>query len=115
MGRDISFGRASMAAIAILGTLPIFLNAEILSATTISGTMVIGLTPVFLFWKMEVPKISFHLSVICGLIFGFLLVFDLFPKDLIFTEGKYADLLWVNVFGIISCIIIYVIPKWIKR
>ncbi len=115
MGKDISLGRASMAAVAILGTLPILLDAEILSATTISGTMVIGLTPVFIFWNMEVPKISFHLSVICGLIFGFLLVFELFPKALIFTNGKYADLLWVNVFGITSCMILYVIPKWIKR
>ena len=115
MGRDILFGRASMVAIAILGTLPIFLNAEILSATTISGTMVIGLTPVFLFWKLYVPKISFYLSVICGLIFGFILVFDIFPKALIFTDGKYADLLWVNVWGILTCIILYWIPRWLKK
>ena len=115
MGRDILFGRASMVAIAILGTLPIFLNAEILSATTISGTMVIGLTPVFLFWKLHVPKISFYLSVICGLIFGFILVFDIFPKALIFTDGKYADLLWVNVWGILTCIILYWIPRWLKK
>ncbi|MEZ4803612.1 MAG: sodium:solute symporter [Gelidibacter sp.] len=115
MGRDLTFGRATMAAVAILGTLPIFLNAEILSATTISGTMVIGLTPVFLFWNLKVPKISFYLSVICGLVFGFILVFGIFPKALIFTKGAYADLLWVNVFGIASCIILYLIPKWIKK
>ncbi|WP_204343967.1 sodium:solute symporter family transporter [Psychroserpens algicola] len=115
MGKDLSFGRASMAAIAILGTLPVFLDAEILSATTISGTMVIGLTPVFVFWNMKVPKVSFYLSVICGLLFGFVLVFELFPKALILTEGKYADLLWVNVWGILSCIILYIIPKWIKK
>lgn len=114
-GNDISFGRASMAAIAILGTIPVFLDAEILSATTISGTMVIGLTPVFVFWKVKAPKISFHLSVICGIIFGFLLVFNVFPKELIFTEGKYADLLWVNVWGILSCILLYLIPSWIKK
>ncbi len=115
MGNYLTFGRASMAAIAILGTIPVFLDAEILSATTISGTMVIGLTPVFLFWKKEVPKISFHLSVICGLFFGFLLVFKMFPDSLIFTEGKYADLLWVNVWGILSCILLYLIPSWIKK
>jgi len=114
-GNRISFGRASMAAIAILGTIPVFLDAEILSATTISGTMVIGLTPVFVFWKVKAPKISFHLSVICGIIFGFLLVFNVFPKELIFTEGKYADLLWVNVWGILSCILLYLIPSWIKK
>jgi Na+/proline symporter len=115
MGRNLTFGRASMAAIAILGTLPVFLNAEILSATTISGTMVIGLTPVFIFWNKDVPRISFYLSVICGLAFGFVLVFDAFPKALIFTEGKFADLLWVNMFGIASCILLYLIPKWLKK
>ena len=114
MVKDLTFGRASMATIAILGTLPIFLNAEILSATTISGTMVIGLTPIFLFWKMKVPKISFYLSVITGITFGFLLVFNVFPEALIFTEGKYADLLWVNIWGILSCNILYFIPKWLK-
>ncbi len=114
LGKNITFGRASMAVIAVLGTLPVFLNAEILSATTISGTMIIGLTPVFLFWRTEAPKSSFYLSIICGLVFGFVLVFDLFPKALIFTEGAFADLLWVNVFGITSCILLYLIPTWIK-
>lgn len=115
LGKNLTFGRASMAVIAILGTLPVFFNAEILSATTISGTMIIGLTPVFIFWKLEVPKISFYLSVICGLVFGFILVFDWFPKSLIFTEGSYADLLWVNVFGITCCILVYLLPKWIRQ
>lgn len=115
MGLNLSFGRASMIVIAILGTLPIFFNAEILSATTISGTMVIGLTPIFLFWSVEVPKVSFYLSVICGIVFGFLLVFNWFPAALIFTDGKYADLLWVNAWGITLCIILYFIPKWIKE
>ncbi|KAA5828066.1 sodium:solute symporter [Algibacter amylolyticus] len=115
LGKNLTFGRASMVAIAILGTLPVFLNAEILSATTISGTMVIGLTPVFMFWNIKVPKISFYLSIICGIVFGFVLVFKLFPDALIFTKGKYADLLWVNVWGILSCIILYLAPKWIKK
>ncbi|WP_040280222.1 sodium:solute symporter family transporter [Psychroserpens damuponensis] len=113
--KDITFGRVSMAVIAILGTLPVFLDAEILSATTISGTMVIGLTPLFLFWQIKVPKISFYLSVITGLLFGFVLLFNVFPKALIFTNGKYADLLWVNVWGILTCNLIYFIPKWIKK
>ncbi|KOY52006.1 sodium:solute symporter family transporter [Polaribacter dokdonensis] len=114
LGKSVSFGRLTMIAVAILGTIPVFLNAEILSATTISGTMVIGLTPIFIFWKQKVPKISFYLSVGAGLIFGILLVFDAFPKALIFTEGKYASLLWVNLWGIASCITLYFIPKWIR-
>tara|TARA_R100000935_G_scaffold22560_1_gene41498 strand:- start:2762 stop:3688 length:927 start_codon:yes stop_codon:yes gene_type:complete len=115
MGIDLTFGRAAMVAVAILGTLPIFLEAEILSATTVSGTMVIGLTPVFLFWKVKAPKISFHLSVFCGLFFGMLLIFEALPKFLILTDGKYADLLWVNIWGILSCILLYFIPTWIKK
>ncbi|AUC75183.1 sodium:solute symporter [Olleya sp. Bg11-27] len=115
LGKSLSFGRLAMVAIALLGTIPIFFNAEILSATTISGTMVIGLTPIFLFWNYKVPKISFYLSVGCGLLFGFLLIFKIFPEALIFTKGRYADLLWVNVWGIFSCNILYFVPRWIKQ
>ena len=113
--KTVSFGRITMLIVAVLGTIPVFLNAEILSATTISGTMVIGLTPIFIFWNVKVPKISFYLSVFCGLLFGFLLIFDVFPTAFIFTKGKYASLLWVNIWGILSCIILYFIPKWIKK
>ncbi|UII81548.1 sodium:solute symporter [Flagellimonas sp. CMM7] len=115
LGNSLTFGRIAMVLIAFLGTIPVFLDAEILSATTISGTMVIGLTPVFMFWKKSPPKISFHLSVFCGLLFGFLLIFDWFPKSLIFTTGKYADLLWINFWGILCCITLYLTPLWIKK
>ncbi|MBL7559059.1 sodium:solute symporter [Olleya sp. YSTF-M6] len=115
LGKSLSFGRLAMVAIAVLGTIPIFFNAEILSATTISGTMVIGLTPIFVFWSYKVPKISFYLSIGCGIIFGFLLVFKVFPEALIFTKGRYADLLWVNVWGIFSCNLLYFVPRWIKQ
>lgn len=47
----ISKGRLIMIIVAVIGTIPIFFGADILSASTISGTMVIGLAPVFLFWK----------------------------------------------------------------
>jgi len=114
-GTSLKFGRSSMVVIAILGTIPVFLNAEILSATTISGTMVIGLTPVFLFWRGKAPKISFHLSVFSGIFFGFLLIFNWFPEALIFTTGKYADLLWINFWGIICCLLVYILPTWIKK
>ena len=115
LGKSVTFGRLAMVTVALLGTIPVFLDAEILSATTISGTMVIGLTPVFLFWNMRVPKISFYLSVICGIVFGFILVFNWLPTNLIFTDGKYADLLWVNIYGILSCIVLYCAPKWIRK
>ncbi len=115
LGTSLSFGRWAMVVIAILGTLPIFMDAEILSATTISGTMVIGLTPVFVLWKKEVSSTNYYLSVIGGLVFGFLLVFEVFPKALIFTDGKYADLLWVNFWGILVCFLLYLIPLWRRK
>lgn len=115
LGNTVTIGRLSMVLLAVLGTIPVFLNAEILSATTISGTMVIGLTPVFLFWNIKVPRISFYLSVLGGLFFGFALVLDYFPSVLVLTKGKFADLLWVNVWGIGTCILLYLLPKWIKR
>jgi Na+/proline symporter len=115
LGKTLKFGRWSMVVIAILGTIPVFLNAEILLATTISGTMVIGLTPVFLFWRGKAPKISFHLSVFSGILFGFLLIFNWFPDNLIFTTGKYADLLWINFWGIGCCLFVYLLPIWIKK
>ncbi len=114
-GRSLTSGRLAMIVIAVLGTIPVFMNAEILSATTISGTMVIGLTPVFMFWKLKVPKLSFFLSVSCGLVFGFLLLFHLFPKSLVLSTGPYADLLWINVWGILCCIILFLAPKWIMK
>ncbi|MGB5942842.1 MAG: sodium:solute symporter [Leeuwenhoekiella sp.] len=115
LGESLTFGRLSMVVLTVLGTIPVFLDAEILSATTISGTMVIGLTPIFIFWKLNVPKISFYLSVGCGLFFGLLLVFNRFPETLILTEGPYADLLWVNVWGILCCTLLYVMPRWIRK
>lgn len=114
-GKTITFGRIMMVLVAVLGTIPVFLNAEILSATTISGTMVIGLTPVFILWKIKAPQISYFLSVFCGLIFGGLLIFECFPNSLLFTTGKYASLLWINVYGILMSFLLYLIPTWIKK
>ncbi|SNR24726.1 Na+/proline symporter [Maribacter sedimenticola] len=115
LGNTLTIGRWSMVIIAIVGTIPVFLNAEILSATTISGTMVIGLTPIFIFWKDKATRLSFHLSVFGGIFFGCILLLNWFPARLIFTTGKYADLLWVNFWGIICCLFAYHIPTWIKK
>lgn len=115
LGSTVAFGRVMMVIVAVLGTIPVFLNAEILSATTISGTMVIGLTPVFVLWHLKAPRVSYYLSVICGLIFGLLLVFEWFPASLIFTTGKYASLLWINVFGILCSFTVFLIPLWAKK
>ena len=103
LGGTVRFGRVTMIIVAIAGTIPIFFNPEILSATTVSGTMVIGLTPVFLFWKIKAPPISFYLSLFVGIGFGVLLSLKLIPDWLIFTGGPYNDLLWSNIFGLLIC------------
>ncbi len=106
----ISKGRWTMIIIAILGTIPLLFSPTILSATTISGTMVLGFAPVFIFWKLPAPKISFHLAVWTGVIAGIIFVFGLLPKSLYFTTGKYADLLAINVYSTILIFIFYFVP-----
>lgn len=107
---SISIGRWVIVALAIVGNIPIFLGAEILSATTISGTMVIGLTPVFLFWNKQVPPISFYLSVGVGLIVGVLLASGGYPEAWHFSTGKYADLLSANLIGITGSMVLFWLP-----
>ncbi|WP_240623474.1 SLC5/6 family protein [Brumimicrobium aurantiacum] len=113
-GETLKVGRWSMLIFTIAGSIPLFFDPAILSATTISGVMVIGLTPIFLFWKIPAPKLSFFLSVLSGIGFGLLAVLDLFPKSLVITDGPYSDLLWITIFGIIVCFIVYFIPIGLK-
>lgn len=115
LGNTVRFGRITMIIVAIAGTVPIFFNPAILSATTVSGTMVIGLTPVFLFWKIKAPPVSFYLSLFVGITFGVLLSFNLIPNWLIFTNGPYNDLLWSNVFGVLICTLLYLLPILIVK
>ncbi len=107
---SISNGRLAMIVLTVLGTIPVFLGPTILSATTISGTMVIGLAPPFLFWSMKAPRISFILSVCTGILFGALLAADLYPERYVFFSGPYGDLLSVNVAGTVISLMMYFIP-----
>ena len=113
--RSVKGGRFVMVILAVAGTLPIFANPEILSATTVSGTMVIGLAPIFIFWNLKVPKLSFHLPVVAGVVMGLILAFGYFPEALIFTSGRYADLLWVNIWGTLLVILLFFIPIMFQR
>jgi len=113
--QTVSRGRLMMVLLTILGTVPIFFNPEILSATTVSGTMVMGLAPVFLLWKLNAPKLSFHLAVGAGIVIGILVAVGKFPKSLIFTEGKYNDLLASNLYGILLVFILFLIPYFFNK
>lgn len=108
-------GRVAMVIVAIAGTLPVFLGPEILSATTISGTMVIGFAPVFLFWNAKVPPLGFYLSVGAGVVIGLLFTVGLFPAKLVFSPGKYGDLLSVNLLGTLLCFALFFLSKYLKR
>ena len=108
-------GRIAMVIVTILGTLPVFFSPTILSATTISGTMVIGLSPIFLFWNAKVPKISFHLAVGVGVFLGVVFAGGWFPKEWIFFDGTYGDLLSVNLIGMIICFTAFWLPVLFQR
>ena len=107
----ISKGQLAMVGLTILGTIPIFFNPEILSATTISGTMVMGLAPIFLLWFMKGNKWSFHLAVLPGVFIGLCLAMGCWPTQLLFTSGKYADLLSANIYGLVLCFVLFFIPR----
>jgi len=105
----VSRGRMMMVVLTVIGSIPLFLGAEILSATTISGTMVMGLAPVFLFWNARSNPWSFYLPVGFGIFVGILLATKSIPDGLVFFEGKYGDLLSANLWGIGICFILYAI------
>ncbi|MEL7223123.1 MAG: sodium:solute symporter, partial [Bacteroidota bacterium] len=112
---SVSRGRLVMVLFALAGTIPIFFNPEILSATTVSGTMVLGLAPVFLLWKLKAHPLSFHLAVSVGVIFGIILAIGAWPANWVFFAGKYGDLLSVNLIATALCFILYLLPSMLKN
>lgn len=112
---SVSMGRLAMVAVAVLGTVPVFFGADILSASTISGTMVIGLAPVFLMWNKKMPAISFHLSVWTGVAVGIILATGKTPQSLILFPGKYGDLLSLNLLGTSLCFILFFLPVLFRK
>lgn len=111
---SISNGRWMIVAACVIGTIPVFFSPDILSATTVSGTMVIGLTPVFLFWFIKAPPISFHLSVFAGIIIGVMLVLGI-EMPIIEFAGPYNKLLAANILGVVLCVILYLLPIFYNK
>lgn len=109
-------GAAVMIVFAVLGNLPMFAGADILKATTISGTMVMGLAPVFLFYGFtRWSPWSFHLSFWTGFGLGLLLATGLIPVRWAIGEGKYALLLGVNAYGFLICTAGFFLPLILRR
>jgi solute:Na+ symporter, SSS family len=100
--------RWTMIAFAVLGNLPLFFGADLLKATTISGTMVLGLAPPFLLWRLHRPApAAFHLSFAAGLAVGVAGVVGAWPVALALGSGANSALLGQNVYGLAACFVAY--------
>ena len=111
VGRSIRIGMVAMVVIAVAGNVPMIAGTDILKATTLSGTMVMGLAPVFLLhrWVDRSPW-SFHLSFWTGMIIGLALAAGALPSSWAIGEGKYALLLGANAYGLLLCTLGYFLP-----
>ena len=126
--RQALLGRWWMVAIALLGNLPLFsiylgdkVGPAIIQATTISGTMVMGLAPIFLLsFIRKAGSLSFHLAFWPGLIFGVMRVLEgalgtsLFPTWISIGSGKYALDLGINLYGLLICVSGYLLGAAIR-
>ncbi|MEO1095932.1 MAG: Na+/proline symporter [Cyanobacteria bacterium J06638_28] len=120
-------GRWWIVAIALLGNLPLLsiylgdqVGPAIITATTISGTMVMGLAPIFLLAFIPgAGRLSFHFAFWPGLLFGVLRVLEgalgtaIFPFWMSLGGGKYAIDLGVNLYGLMLCILGYLVGAWL--
>lgn len=110
MVKSVKIGMVAMVLMAIVGNFPMFFGTDILKATTISGTMVIGLAPIFLLHGVvKINKFSFYFSFLFGLFCGFVEAFGVLPKALYIGNGANAALLGVNLYGLLGCFILYLI------
>ncbi|WP_166253189.1 sodium:solute symporter family transporter [Marinobacter salicampi] len=113
---SVRFGALVMVAFAILGNLPMFAGTDILKATTISGTMVMGLAPVFLFYGFtQWSPWSFRLSFWTGIGLGLLLAVGLIPQSWAIGSGAYGTLLGVNAYGFLICSAGFLLPLVLRR
>lgn len=125
-------GRWTILAVAVLGNLPLFavylgdeVGPAVITATTVSGTMVMGLAPIFLLsFVSSAGRASFHLAFWPGLALGVLKVLEgavgapLFPGWVDLGVGGYADDLGVNVYGLLICTTGYLagaVPGWLRE
>jgi Na+/proline symporter len=116
-GRNaVKVGLWTMVAFALLGNLPMLAGADILKATTVSGTMVMGLAPVFLLAPLvRYSPWSFHLSFWPGVVLGTMLATGRIPASWALGGGKYALLLGTNFYGLLICFAGFLIPLLWRR
>ncbi|MGI4977195.1 MAG: hypothetical protein ACRYG6_09660 [Janthinobacterium lividum] len=115
--RNVRTGRIALVAVAVLGNLPLLsvyggdrVGPAIIAATTISGTMVMGLAPIFLLcWVRGAGAASFHLAFWPGVALGVTRAVETFshahllPAGLALGSGPFALDLGVNAWGVLLC------------
>lgn len=119
--KHLTLGRKAIIAVAVLGNLPLLtlymgdgVGPLIIKATTISGTMIMGLAPVFLLCFIRTAgRVSFHLSFWAGLALGTALAAGVVPDYFAIGAGKYALSLGVNIYGLIACSVLYVMAAYL--
>ncbi len=108
---SIRHGVWIMIVFAVVGNLPMLAGAEILKATTLSGTMVMGLAPAFLLHRLTpYSPASFHLAFWPGLGLGVALAAGAIPQAWAVGEGRYGLLLGTNLYGLALCTTGYLLP-----
>ncbi len=114
---QLSTGRRTVILIAIAGNLPLFslylgsdVGPAVIAATTISGTMVMGLGPIFILAFLPgAGRWSFHLAFWPGILLGIIMTLEgavglqIVPAWVDIGVGKYADDLGVNIWGVGIC------------
>ena len=114
--RAIMIGMWTMLVFAALGNVPMIAGTDILKATTVSGTMVMGLAPVFLLAPLvRHSPWSFHLAFWPGVALGVLLAAGLVPQSWAIGSGKYALLLGANLYGLAICCAGFLLPVLWQR
>lgn len=112
----VAIGLWTMVAFALLGNLPMLAGTDILKATTISGTMVMGLAPVFLLSPfVSHSPWSFHLAFWPGVVLGALHEAGGIPASWAIGSGKYGLLLGTNLYGLAICFAGFLAPLFWQR
>jgi SSS family solute:Na+ symporter len=107
----VRIGVWTMIAFALLGNLPMIAGTDILKATTVSGTMVMGLAPIFLLAPLvRHSPWSFHLAFWPGVVLGVMLATGTIPAAWAIGTGKYALLLGTNLYGLAICCAGFLLP-----
>jgi SSS family solute:Na+ symporter len=123
----VTTGRLAMVAVALLGNLPLLslylgdkIGPAIIAATTISGTMVMGLAPIFLLaWLRSAGPASFHLAFWPGVALGAVRATETFthlhiiPDAIRLGTGPFALDLGVNAWGLLLCTAGFLVGAWL--